>query len=133
MFNSAIFDVAIGLAFIFLLFSLLVSATCEMLAGIFKWRAANLWDGLEHLLQSEEARNALYNHPLIRGLAPNPAPGAPAAPAAPTQRAGMRQAMVNRFIGALWLSHDAVVAHIPSYIPPRSFAALPGRMPARLS
>jgi hypothetical protein len=70
MFNSPILDVAIGLAFIFLLVSLLVSAVCEMLSGMFKWRAANLWTGIEHLLQSADARNKLYDHPLIKGLAP---------------------------------------------------------------
>src|SRR5712691_3064381 len=70
MFNSPILDVAIGLAFIFLLLSLLVTAVCELLAGFFKWRAANLWLGIEHLLQSPDARDKIYNHPLIRGLAP---------------------------------------------------------------
>jgi len=70
MFNSPILDVAIGLTFIFLMLSLLVSAVCEMIAGVMKWRAEHLWMGLERLLQSEAARDALYNHPLIRGLAP---------------------------------------------------------------
>lgn len=69
MFDSAILDVAIGLAFIFLLISLLVTAASEMLSGWLKWRSTHLWDGLERLLQSAEARNALYSHPLIKGLA----------------------------------------------------------------
>src|SRR4051812_12893581 len=139
MLNSAILDVAMGLALIFLLLSLLVSATCEMLAGFFKWRAANLWDGLEQLLQSADARDALYNHPLIRGLAPNPAStgGAGAAGTSGAQKAGRWHRIVQRFrpadseagmwagtmkrvVGALWLSHDANVAHLPSYIPQRS-------------
>lgn len=68
MFNSAVLDVAIGLAFIFLLTSLLVTAAVEALAGILKWRSQHLWDGLSHLLQSQEARNELYRHPLIKGL-----------------------------------------------------------------
>src|SRR5690349_475089 len=70
MFNSAILDVAIGLSFIFLLFSLLVTAICELFAGVMKWRAEHLWRGLEQLLQSTDARDALYEHPLIRGLSP---------------------------------------------------------------
>jgi len=68
MFNSAILDVAIGLVFIFLLVSLLVSAAAEMISGWLKWRSVYLWDGLEKLLQSREARNELYEHPLIKGL-----------------------------------------------------------------
>ena len=68
MFNSAILDVAIGLAFIFLLVSLLVSAAAEMISGWLKWRSVYFWDGLEKLLQSPEARNELYKHPLIKGL-----------------------------------------------------------------
>lgn len=69
MFDSAILDVAIGLAFIFLLVSLLVTAVSEILSGWLKWRSTHLWDGLEHLLQSADARNQLYAHPLIKGLA----------------------------------------------------------------
>jgi hypothetical protein len=46
MLNSPTLDVAIGLAMIFLLLSLLVSAVCELLAGFLKWRAANLWEGI---------------------------------------------------------------------------------------
>jgi hypothetical protein len=122
MFNSATIDVAIGLSFIFLLFSLLVSATCEMLAGFFKWRAANLWDGVEHLLQSEEARDALYSHPLIRGLAPGPVPGARSGAAAPASTGAVWSALPKRLVGALRLSQDANASHIPSYIPARSFA-----------
>ncbi|MGH8490575.1 MAG: hypothetical protein ACREXS_17340 [Gammaproteobacteria bacterium] len=69
MFDSAILDVAIGLVFIFLLVSLLVSAASEALSGWLKWRSQHLWEGLEQLLQSPDARNELYNHPLVKGLA----------------------------------------------------------------
>jgi hypothetical protein len=69
MFDSAILDVAIGLALIFLLVSLLVTAATEVLSGWLQWRSEHLWNGLEQLLQSEDARNELYNHPLIKGLA----------------------------------------------------------------
>jgi hypothetical protein len=99
MFNSPILDVAIGLAFIFLLLSLLVSALCEMLSGVFRWRAAHLWTGLEHLLQSAEARNRLYNHPLVKGLSPIGAATNLADPA-----------------------YKPDVSKCPSYIPSRVFA-----------
>lgn len=70
MLDSAIIDVAFGLAFIFLLVSLLVTAATEILAGYLRWRSAQLWHGLERLLQSPDLRNALYQHPLVRGLSP---------------------------------------------------------------
>ena len=68
MFSSAILDVAIGLSFVFLLVSLLVTAAVETLSGLLKWRSTQLWEGLERLLQSKEARDTLYNHPLVKGL-----------------------------------------------------------------
>ena len=122
MLNSPTLDVAIGLALIFLLLSLLVSAVCEMLAGFFKWRAANLWDGLEQLLLSKEARNAVYGHPLIRGLAPvgslAPPQTASPSPNPPTGLAALRR----RLVRAIWVSSDVDGSKIPSYIPSRTFA-----------
>jgi len=46
-----------------------VSAASEALSGWLKWRSEHLWKGLEQLLQSADARNEVYNHPLIKGLA----------------------------------------------------------------
>jgi hypothetical protein len=66
-----------------------------MFASIFKWRAEELWAGLAKLLQSEAARNALYDHPLIKGLSITRALGEPVSP---TGRNG------------------------PSYIPSKTFA-----------
>src|SRR5262252_305253 len=127
MLNSPTLDVAIGLALIFLLLSLLVSAVCEMLAGFFKWRAANLWEGIEQLLQSKEARDALYNHPLIRGLAPvgasrpQSASRQQTATAAEATQSG-KPAMRQRLAKAIWVSTDVDRGKIPSYIPSRTFA-----------
>jgi len=42
MFGSTIVDTAIGLIFVYLLVSLVVSAANELLAALFKWRAGNL-------------------------------------------------------------------------------------------
>ncbi len=97
MLNSPILDVALGLAFVFLLMSLMVSAVCELLSGMMKWRAEYLWSGLEGLMQSKAARDALYDHALIRGLSPTTKPG--------------------RAPGDLKAGH-----HGPSYIPSRTFA-----------
>jgi ribosomal 50S subunit-associated protein YjgA (DUF615 family) len=124
MFNSPTLDVAIGLAMIFLLLSLLVSAVCEMLAGFFKWRAANLWDGIEQLLQSKDARNALYSHPLIRGLAPTgtSAPVLTTTQAANAPPDGTMASLRKRCVRAIWVSSDVDASKIPSYIPSRTFA-----------
>src|SRR5262249_29774224 len=88
----------------------------------FKWRAANLWDGIEQLLQSKQARDALYNHPLIRGLAPvgSLPPPTKASPAA-NPRTGLA-ALRQRLVRAIWLSPDVDGSKIPSYIPSRTFA-----------
>jgi hypothetical protein len=68
MFDSALIDIAIGLSLVFLMFSLLVAAASEMVASVVGLRARHLWKGIATLLQSTEARNALFRHPLIRGL-----------------------------------------------------------------
>ena len=114
MFDSAILDVALGLAFIFLLVSLLVSALTEMLSGAMKWRSAHLWEGLENLLQSAEARNRLYEHPLIKGLA-----------RVRTERVGRVARLLRWRKGAAPSSapHDWKNGKRgPSYIPSRTFA-----------
>jgi hypothetical protein len=98
MFGSAILDVAIGLIFVFLMVSLMVTALTELLAGWRKWRATTLWAGLVNLLDdpgTSEWTARLYAHPLIQGMSPPPKKE-PAGPA------GGKNG--------------------PSYIPPRTFA-----------
>jgi hypothetical protein len=71
MFGSAILDTAIGLIFVFLVVSLVVSAANELLASLFKWRAQNLLLGIRQLLQDPTLTglaNRFYEHPLIEGL-----------------------------------------------------------------
>ena len=71
MFGSAILDTAIGLIFIFLVVSLVVSAANELLAALFKWRANNLFLGIRQLLQDPSVTGLVtrfYEHPLIDGL-----------------------------------------------------------------
>ena len=71
MFGSTILDAAIGLVFVYLLVSLVISAANEVIAGIFKSRAKDLSKGIQQLLQeqSEDGLVAkLYQHPLIHGL-----------------------------------------------------------------
>jgi hypothetical protein len=54
--NTAL-DVAIGLAFVYLLFSILCSAVQEAIAGIFDMRAATLEKGLANLLEDDGGKS----------------------------------------------------------------------------
>ena len=78
MFGSTILDVAIGIVFIYLLVSLVISATNELIAALLKSRAKNLSKGIQVLLQdpSQDGWVArLYEHPLIASLSlPNSKP-----------------------------------------------------------
>ena len=67
MFGSTILDVAIGLVFIYLLLSLLVTAGTELIAAWLNWRADNLRKGLQRILDPTLAQR-LYDHPLIKKL-----------------------------------------------------------------
>lgn len=96
-------DVAIGLTFMFLLISLLVTTIQEWLAGMLKWRAANLFDALTNLLNTPASNDLvvdLYRHPIIQSLYRRPT-------SAPTATSEFR-------------AHAKGL--LPSYIPSRSFA-----------
>jgi hypothetical protein len=124
--GNAALDVAIGLAFIYLLFSVLCAAVQEFIAGIFDMRAATLERGLRNLL--DDAGDAHV------GGAPTAVPPAPP----PGTAAG--EVTVQRAAGAAPLT-DQVLGHGlirtlykdsrmlfkrgrrgPSYIPSQSFA-----------
>ena len=65
MFGSTVLDVVVGLIFIYLLASLIVTAATELLAGWLSWRAAKLWDGIRNLINSPQAEDwarKLYDH-----------------------------------------------------------------------
>jgi len=75
----AMLDVAIGLFFIYLTLSLLVSGIQELIATVLEWRAKQLKEAIQILLGDNEANdpsaiqakkiaNDLWNHPLIRSL-----------------------------------------------------------------
>ncbi len=95
MFNSVVLDVVIGLVFIYLLYSLLVTVIQEMIATVFNFRAKILqraivrmleddekfksaFSSLSHLFRSKgnlSGKHSLsydfYNHPLIKFLGEN--------------------------------------------------------------
>ena len=72
MFSMPILDVAIGLSFFYLLLGLICTTVTEMIAGWRKTRAHFLDRGIDRLLGSDtELKKKLYQHPLIRSLAPS--------------------------------------------------------------
>jgi len=75
----AMLDVAIGLFFIYLTLSLLVSGIQELIATVLEWRAKQLKEAIQIILGDNEANdpsakqakkiaNDLWDHPLIRSL-----------------------------------------------------------------
>ena len=74
-----IVDIVIGLAFIYLLLSLLASEIQELIATLLQWRAKHLKDSIVNLFASDVYSNhsvekavqltrQVYQHPLIRGI-----------------------------------------------------------------
>ncbi len=79
MFGSAALEVALGIVFIFLLLSLVVTAANELLSALFKSRGNTLWRGICNLLPTgdpaatteilrKDFAQAVYDHPLVDGL-----------------------------------------------------------------
>lgn len=76
MFGSTILDVAIGLAFVYLLLALLCTSMNELIASALGIRADTLGDGLGHLLGGQALSagetsflDAFHDHPLISAIA----------------------------------------------------------------
>lgn len=95
MFGSGILDTVIGVIFVFLLVSMLVTIGNELISGALHSRAKCLRVGIERLLGSKWAKE-LYAHPLIDGAAPSSNVGSAGA--------------------------DPISTRGPSYIASRSFA-----------
>jgi hypothetical protein len=78
MFGSTILDAAIGIIFIYLLVSLVISAINELIAAMLKSRAENLSQAIQALLQDPSQAGwvaRFYQHPLIQSLSvPNSKP-----------------------------------------------------------
>lgn len=68
MFGFEMLDVAIGVAFVYLLVSLLCSAVVEAIESVLKRRSTDLERGIGELLHDPSLVARLYNHPLINGL-----------------------------------------------------------------
>jgi hypothetical protein len=78
--STAIVDVAIGIAFVFLFFSLICSVVNEGLAGALSLRGKNLVAGIASLFSGSATADgrqfvqAIYEHGLVRGLFKDPPP-----------------------------------------------------------
>lgn len=72
MFNSSVLDIAIALAFVYLLLGLICTAVNEWIAQKYQLRASTLRDGIRGLLQTPYGNTLLidefYNHPMIKAL-----------------------------------------------------------------
>jgi methyl-accepting chemotaxis protein len=66
MFLEGIIEVAIGIIFVFLVFSFAVMQLVELYATLGKVREKQLADSIQRLLGSEKAQKAIYSHPLIK-------------------------------------------------------------------
>jgi len=110
LFSDAL-EVAIGLTFVFLLVSLLMTATVETIESVLRTRGSHLLEGITELLgdparagSGAAAAQSLYAHPLLQGLF----------------KGGITDASKER--------------RLPSYVPSRNFAlalidqALAGRL-----
>ncbi|HWZ00649.1 MAG TPA: hypothetical protein VNX17_06200 [Edaphobacter sp.] len=131
MFGSVILDVAIGMAFVYLLLSLIASVIQEMLAAFMQLRAANLERGLRSLFSGDSFRSemdlvdCIYDHGLVRGLYSDPLKDSNKIQSRFRKMMdGVRQ-LARRLIGISPdkpLTIQANPLLLPSYIPSRTFA-----------
>lgn len=105
MFNTSIIDVAMGMVFIYLLLSLLCTATNELIELWLKKRATDLEKGIRELLQPNSKSGdsglveKIYDHPLVNGLY-----------GGTYGKSGIKRSLLS-----LWRTQ------LPSYIPARNF------------
>ena len=64
--GTPIFEVALGLAFIFFLFSLVISSAIEGLASLGEVREKKLEKGIERILGEPSLATQILNHPLVK-------------------------------------------------------------------
>ncbi len=71
MFGSPVLTLVIGLAFIYVLLSLICTGINEWIAQLVKLRSKTLAEGIESLLTDATIREQVYHHPLIESLSKN--------------------------------------------------------------
>ena len=137
--SSAVLDVAIGIAFVYLFLSLICSVVNEGIAAIFSLRSKNLVAGIDSLLSGSTLRDnrpiveLLYSHGLIRGLYKDPpkeviAKARAASPIGKLQDkadalVGKAEALGNLIhIPVLGMVRQWFNVNLPAYIPSQVFA-----------
>ncbi len=68
MFDHIIVEVALGLAAVYLVFSLLCSTLVEFIAGLLSLRGKQLERGIRYLVEDEQMSENLLNHPILSKL-----------------------------------------------------------------
>jgi hypothetical protein len=131
MFGSVVLDVAIGMAFVYLLLSLIASVVQEMLAAFMQLRSANLERGLRSLFSGDSLRsemdlvNSIYDHGLVRGLYSDPLRDSNKIQSKFRKTMNAVRLLARRVIGISAdkpLTIQANPLLLPSYIPSRTFA-----------
>lgn len=89
---AAIFQVAIGLIFIYSLLSILVTTLNTVITNFLRWRASHLKAALMQLITDQEVQNQLLSHPLINIISPEapPAADAPVNPVPASRQEALR-------------------------------------------
>ncbi|MEM9219023.1 MAG: hypothetical protein AAGD25_32405 [Cyanobacteria bacterium P01_F01_bin.150] len=121
-----VFDIALGLIFIYLILSLLSSEVQELIATLLQWRAEHLKKSIEILITGDSDENGegisfadqLYNKPLLRSL--NQEAKGPFARffRGISQRIGQTYRWITRTRNTFGFQKSG-----PSYIPSTTFAA----------
>src|SRR5260370_22857333 len=131
MFGSVVLDVAIGMAFVYLLLSLIASVVQEMLAAFMQLRSANLERGLRSLFSGDSLRSemdlvdCMYDHGLVRGLYSDPLKDSNRVQSRFRRMMDGVRLLARRMIGISAgkpLSNSANPIHLPSYNPSPNFA-----------
>lgn len=71
MFGLQALDIVLGLMLVYLILSLICTATNELIAGLFKLRARNLVQALQNLLRDSKGTDLggkFFDHPLVKSL-----------------------------------------------------------------
>ena len=111
MFGSGIVDLVIGMLFVFLVFSLLVSGVNEAIMRIVAWRSRHLWRAIRQLLDGEGTD--LTADPRPKAAAPAAKAVPPAADAAPWTDRLYVHPLITGLEGRLPTARSRL-AHIPA-------------------
>lgn len=120
LFGSTILEVVLGLAFVYILLSLVCSSINELLAGFLKLRAKDLDNAIRNLLCDDDLAQEVLRHPLIRAMGSTRTETVPV-------KVGAGQGIheeqpANRSLWRRLTGSRRDFAGKPSYLPARTFA-----------